>query len=402
MATHSEHSCPDCGAAPTNHTVAWLSVYLREYMAPFERIMLPKLSAQFMERAYSAIMRTFQFLRLGKTTYAPTEKDTWRARVLWDEAIRRGIVMEEFHFLGAGQDLFFAKFKGETRCFDGLPRPYGESSDALDWMDNKAEMRKRFAAAGIPIARGGVARTQKEAAVLFATLEKPVIVKPKIGSRSRHTTTGLADLTTFNCACDCAWKISPWVLIEEELTGPVFRATLVGGKLIAIMRRDPAAVIGDGMHTVRELAEIENKRPERHGPLFHEVPTNGDDAEVFLKQQNLAWNTVPEKDKIVHLGMKTSRGVGGSTTDVTNVAHPDNKELLMSVGTLLGDSLVGIDFIMSDITKSWKDQKKAGIIECNSMPFIDLHHYPLNGEPINVAGALWDIIFPDSRPRQNK
>lgn len=398
MATQTAHSCPDCGAAPTNHAVAWLSVYLREYMAPFERVVFPKLSAQFMERAYSAIMRTFQFLRLGKTTYAPTDKDTWRARVLWDEAIRRGIAMEEFHFLGVGQDLFFATFDGTTRCFDGLPRPYGGSSDALEWMDNKAEMRKRFAAADIPIARGGVARTPKEASVLFDSLEKPVIVKPKIGSRSRHTTTGLNDVDTFQKACACAWQISPWVLIEEELTGPVFRATIVGGNLVAIMRRDPAAVIGDGVHTVSELAAIENARPERHGPLFHAVPTSGADADAFLKHQQLTWDSVPEKNVIVHLGMKTSRGVGGSTTDVTSIAHPDNRELLMSVGTLLGDSLVGIDFIMADITRSWKEQGKAGIIECNSMPFIDLHHYPLNGEPINVAGALWDIVFPNSKP----
>ena len=37
------------------------------------------------------------------------------------------------------------------------------------------------------------------------------------------------------------------------------------------------------------------------------------------------------------------------------------------------------DFIIEDITKSWKEEQHCGIIECNSLPFIDLHHYPLFG-----------------------
>jgi len=29
---------------------------------------------------------------------------------------------------------------------------------------------------------------------------------------------------------------------------------------------------------------------------------------------------------------------------------------------------------MEDITKSWREEQHCGIIECNSLPFIDLHH----------------------------
>lgn len=398
MAEILKNSCPDCGSAPTNHTVAWLSVFLREYLTPFERIAMPKFSSAFMERFSLGLMRAFQFLRLGRTTYAPAENDTWRTKVLWEEALRRGITMEEFHFLNVGQDMFCAKFNGATRCFDGLPRPYGEASDGLEWMDNKAEMRRRFAVARIPIARGGVARNSREAEALFASLEKPVIVKPKIGSRSRHTTTGISDRAAFAAARACAHKLSPWIIIEEELSGPVFRATLVGGKTVAVMRRDPAAVIGDGVHTVRELAQIENKRLERQGPLFHHVPIDTEESSALLLRQGLSWKDVPEKGHIVLLGGKTSRGSGGGTTDVTDNVHPDNEELFASVARVLGDSLVGIDFIMEDVSRSWKEQKKAGIIECNSLPFIDLHHYPLSGEPRNVAAAVWDLAFPDSKP----
>jgi len=66
---------------------------------------------------------------------------------------------------------------------------------------------------------------------------------------------------------------------------------------------------------------------------------------------------------------------------------------------------VGADFIIEDITKSWKEPARAGgeqhcgIIECNSLPFIDLHHYPLFGRPNNIAGKLWDLVLPESKKK---
>ena len=59
---------------------------------------------------------------------------------------------------------------------------------------------------------------------------------------------------------------------------------------------------------------------------------------------------------------------------------------------MLDDPLVGVDFMMDDMARSWKEQK-CGVIECNSLPFIDLHHFPLKGPARNAAGNVWDLIF---------
>ena len=71
--------------------------------------------------------------------------------------------------------------------------------------------------------------------------------------------------------------------------------------------------------------------------------------------------------------------------------------MLKHVGRFLKDPLVGVDFIIGDVTKSWKEEKHCGIIECNSLPFIDLHHYVMFGKPQNVAGKLWDLVLPESK-----
>ena len=48
------------------------------------------------------------------------------------------------------------------------------------------------------------------------------------------------DEKNFIVAFKKARQLSPWVMIEEELTGYVHRGTVIGGKLIAVLRREPA------------------------------------------------------------------------------------------------------------------------------------------------------------------
>jgi len=176
----------------------------------------------------------------------------------------------------------------------------------------------------------------------------------------------------------------------------VHRGTVIGGKLIAVLRREPAYVIGDGVHNVRELIEIENKNPLRAGPIFHQLALD-EEAIKELTHWGKNADSIPKDKEIVTLGQKTSRAVGGGLTDMTDVVHPDNKEMLEKIGKVLNDPLIGVDFIMDDVSISWKDQPRCGVIECNSAPFIDLHHFPLVGQPHNVAAALWDIIYPKSK-----
>jgi cyanophycin synthetase len=342
------------------------------------------------------LTKVLTILHLGNITVALNDKDSLRTKVLWEEATKRGIVMKEFHLFGIGNDIFISKFKGEMRFFDVLPRTKDYNPKGLEWMDNKNEMKKHFAKEGIKVAAGGIASSKKEALKIFNSINKPVITKPNLGSRSRHTTTHISTEEELEKAYKLAHQLSPWVMIEEELTGYVHRGTVIGGKLIAVLRREPAYVIGDGVHNVRELIDIENKNPLRAGPIFHQLALD-EEAIKELTHWGKTADTIPKDKEIVTLGQKTSRAVGGGLTDMTDVVHSDNKEMLEKIGKVLNDPLIGVDFIMDDVSISWKDQPRCGVIECNSAPFIDLHHFPLIGKPHNVAAALWDIIYPESK-----
>jgi hypothetical protein len=50
--------------------------------------------------------------------------------------------------------------------------------------------------------------------------------------------------------------------------------------------------------------------------------------------------------------------------------------------------------MIDDMKRPWTEQPDAGVLECNAMPFIDVHHQVISGRKINVAGYLWKVIFP--------
>ena len=347
------------------------------------------------EKTSIPFMKLMVFLGLGHFSERPDSKDTLRTKCFWEEAQRRGIKMVEFK-MGPVKDSFIAEFRGKVITFDGLPRPDTLESDSLSWMDNKGIMKVKFLKEGLPVAKGGVAFTKRKALKIFNSLQKPVITKPNLGSRSRHTLIHIDTPEKLIYGFKKAKKLSPLVVIEEELRGYLFRGTLVDRKLVGVVKRDQPEVVGDGIHTLKELYDEENKRPERNGPIFHKIVIDPD-AEIELRREGITMNDVPKKGRIVTFSQKTSRGIGGTTTEVTDMIHRDNIEMLEHVGRFLNDSLVGVDFIIEDITKSWHEEQHCGIIECNSLPFIDLHHYPLWGIPNNVAGFLWDLVMPESK-----
>ena len=390
--------CKDCEPAQENHVVAYLSVvfgYLGEPFFDFMEMLFKNTAEAISTRLSIPFLKLMVFLGFGHFSNIPDGKDTLRTKCFWEEANRRGIKMAEFH-MGPIKDSFIAEFKRKTITFEGLPRPESLESDSLKWMDNKGIMKIKFLKEGLPVARGGTAFTKKKALKIFNEITKPVITKPNLGSRSRHTLIHIDNEEKLIYGFRKAKKLSPLVVIEEELRGYLFRATLVGGKLVGVVRRDQPEITGDGIHTLKELMNKENERPERKGPIFHKIIIDPD-AEIELKREGIKMEDIPEKGKIITFSQKTSRGIGGTTTEVTDIIHPENIKMLEKLGAYLKDPLVGVDLIIEKIEEPWYTEQHCGIIECNSLPFIDLHHYPLFGKPNNVAGKLWDLVMPESK-----
>ena len=72
-----------------------------------------------------------------------------------------------------------------------------------------------------------------------------------------------------------ARHFEPDVLLEETVPGEDLRVILVGGELAAAIRRAPAAVTGDGVHTLRQLI-LRRNASRRHGDPSNLIPWNAE------------------------------------------------------------------------------------------------------------------------------
>jgi cyanophycin synthetase len=269
----------------------------------------------------------------------------------------------------------------------GIPKPPSQNPAFDFWLDDKTLVKKKLADAGVPVPRGGKAHTWRQARIIFEKIEKPVVVKPRLGSRGRHTTTNISTLDDMKAAYHRAKQLCHWVVVEEHLVGSVYRSTLVAGRSCGILRGDPPRVVGDGVHTIAQLVDIKNAA--RHANVS--AITLSESHRKFLSRIGHVPDDVlaiGEKiDLLDNIGVRT----GGNSADDTSNIHPDTVAILENAARVLGDPLVGLDFIIPDIGKAPQGQK-WGITECNACPFINLHYDPLEGESRNVAGDVWDMI----------
>lgn len=390
--------CSECGGDAIPHKLTYFNLLMDEIMRPliapgpllrylgyafhdFEQLVIPNM------------MQATVALGIAKKIEEPDEHTMLLALMIWNEAKARGIDMWEWRLFNLPRNLFVATYpNGKRISFEGMPEPKGGNRHVW-WMDNKAIFKQKFSKLGFPIATGGSSGTLRYALSIYRRLTPPVIVKPYAGSASRHTTLHIDTEEELTRAYNVATQVAPFAVVEEELYGAVYRATVVNGKLSATLRRDPPHVIGDGTSTISALVEKENEHPARNGPYFHKIKLD-DAARAELAWQGHAFESVPKKGEKVLLHQKVNWSVGGTTADVSEEVHPDNVALFEASSVALRAPVVGIDFIIPDIRRSWKEQERSGFIECNSMPFFDNHHLPFEGKPRNVAADIWDMVSP--------
>lgn len=215
-----------------------------------------------------------------------------------------------------------------------------------------------------------------------------------------------------------AYKIAKqlclWVIVEEQFIAPVYRGTVIDFELAGVLSGTQPVVIGDGEKSLEKLIKHKN---HKHDKEIAEIEIDQKmawflkrqlscDGRIKLNDEELTkpwritsskhWDTsifdyIPKKNETVYLSEKIGVSYGGDSAEEYDICHPDNKTLFEKAAKVFKDPIVGFDFMITDITKSWKDQR-CGFLEANTVPFINLHHNPHKGKPRNVAAKVWDLM----------
>lgn len=311
-----------------------------------------------------------------------------RGMVIFDEASERGWKMEIATIFGRGVDTYRLSVpSGKTIVFNGVPKKILENPSDSEWIDDKALLKGRLEKASVPVSCGKSFRNSDEANDFRESLNCPVIVKPRFGSRGRHTTTFLNNQEDFEKAFVIAQQLGPEVIVEEHLVGSVYRGTMIDGKLVGVLAGDPPRITGNGIHLIAELIELKNKNRHERVGAFNISPL----TEVFLKRRGYTLMSILENGLTIDLNEKIGLSYGGNAREVTPHTHPLLKDALEHAARVVNDPVIGFDFISTDISSD-PTTVRWGIIECNAIPFINLHHDPLEGTPVNAASALLDYV----------
>ncbi len=406
--------CLYCGNNPVPHFLNWYFESVNVLLSPLRRFLLQNTLSDFLQRQVSKLGLPEKITGIltagGAITYNHDRLKCKisRAQVLWEEAEKKGITMSELKIFGKPFDTYKAEIpnrknqiahksqilnSNQKLIFSGLPRPRDYDRSALDAMDDKLWLKKKLEKAGLPVPKGGSAAIFFKAKRIFGRVEKPVIVKPRAGSRGRHSITYVSTEAELRKAFRIAKQLCHWVIVEEQLFGPVYRATVIDYRLQGVLRGDSPYVSGDGASTIAEL--VAQKNAALH-PGVKSVIVD-EKIEIFLARQQFTLSSVPKTGEKIQLTEKVGLGYGGSSSEDFEICHADNKELFEQAARVVNDPIIGFDFIIEDITKSYK-QQRCGFIEANSLPFIDLHHHPLLGPPRNVAKAVWELAENGEKP----
>lgn len=236
---------------------------------------------------------------------------------------------------------------------------------------------------------------------VYHGLQKPVVVKPTNANQGRGITMNVDTVEKYKKAVAHAFAESTeeraGVVVEETCKGTEYRILATKDKVIGILNRVPANIVGDGVHTIQELIEIKNSDPRRSDNLDDALVKIKIDEHVLthLSQQNLSLTSIPDAHIQVFLRLNSNISTGGDSVDMTDEAHSSVHEIALKVmQTLPGLQFAGIDFMTTDITQP-QTPEMYSIIEVNSSPGFCIHDLPHTGNPRDAAKAFIHILFPE-------
>jgi cyanophycin synthetase len=273
------------------------------------------------------------------------------------------------------------------------------SNMAVELACDKEACRNIFREMSIPVAEGGLVYSIEELKTLLDTIGFPVVVKPVSGNQGRGVTTNLKTFDAAVKAFQSASEVSAGVIVERHISGNDYRLLTVDDKLVAVAKRTPARVKGNGELTIRQLIDKVNEDPRRgegHEKALTKI-TIGHTAKAILSKKGYTLNTILSQDEILYLDHAANLSKGGTAEDVTDRVHPQVKMMAERISKIVGLDICGID-VMATTLQQPLYATGGVVLEVNAAPGFRMHLSPSKGESRNVAAPVMDMLF----PRENK
>lgn len=220
----------------------------------------------------------------------------------------------------------------------------------------------------------------------FASL----VIKPADGMKGTDVHLNIVDEKSFaHTFSDLAARYGR-VLVEEQLPGTEHRAFVLNNRLVAVTRREPAHVVGDGKNSIRKLIKKKNSDL----CVIHKELELDETSLHNLAAQGYKPRHKPRPGVRVYLRHTSNLATGGDAVDATDEITEDERAFIEKAARAVpGLRSAGFDVLLPRTPGTTNPY----ILEMNGSPMLSMHHFPRHGKPRNAVGALLDAMFPATR-----
>ncbi|MBL7913892.1 MAG: cyanophycin synthetase [Bacteroidia bacterium] len=317
--------------------------------------------------------------RLGPSTGSIVEEAQGRG-IPWIRLNRHSLVMLGY---GVNQKRIQATVTSQT------------SSIAVEIACDKEDTKNLLEASNIPVPKGRIIYDEDDLKYALDSIGYPVVLKPINGNHGRGATINVKTWDEAVEALAAAKRISRAVIVEKYITGFDHRILLINYKFVAAAKRTPAMVVGDGKSTIQQLIDVVNSDPRRgygHEKVLTAIKVDEMTLNI-LKEKELELTSVLPVGKELHLKATANLSTGGTSTDVTDLVHPNNVFTCERIARIIGLDICGIDIMTNDISRPLEEDGGA-VLEVNAAPGFRMHIAPTEGLPRNVAEPVVDMLYP--------
>lgn len=222
----------------------------------------------------------------------------------------------------------------------------------------------------------------------------PVVIKPVNGTGGKGVIANIKDEQELAEALELVRiKLKyPKIILEQYFEGEDYRLYVLDGKVIGVLKRIRANVIGNGKDTIKTLIDAKNKERMK-SPALSNRPIKVDrETRTLLKRSNYTLDTVLPDGEVFYLKTKNNVSAGGDSVDLTDEVSDRIKSIAIEAANSF-PSLphCGLDMIVDE------ENDKGAVIELNSRAHITQHLFPMYGKARDIPSAIVDYYFPETR-----
>ncbi len=206
-----------------------------------------------------------------------------------------------------------------------------------------------------------------------------------VGTHGQGVVLGVASADELRA--HCAENPAPAWILEDLVPGDDLRLQALDGRLVAACVRWPAAVVGDGRSSIRQLMALLDARVAAHNPTNRCVP----DADTARALGRRALDDILGVGERVRVKTVANLAVGATAVDVTDALHPTWARWTEAFAGALGLPFFALDAITTD---PGLDPLGCGamVLEANARPEW-LHHTFSEGRTHDLARRILEAAF---------